>query len=152
MIAGVSSMSKADIVRSAGADEVVDLSADNLRDGLREQIYAVNGGNGVDVVIDSLGDRFFAAALRAMAWCGRLVVVGFAAETSDLLENARKKLLAKNLDMIVANDISEAGAGFDVETNRVRFLLPDGEVETLPLLEKSEVAHRLLDRIRRLRG
>jgi phosphopantothenoylcysteine decarboxylase/phosphopantothenate--cysteine ligase len=81
---------------------------------------------------------------------GRLVV-GFAAETSDLLENARKKLLSKNLDMIVANDIREDGAGFDVETNRVRFLLPDGEVETLPLLDKSEVAERLLDRITRLR-
>ena len=81
---------------------------------------------------------------------GRLVV-GFAAETGDLLENARKKLLSKHLDMIVANDISEVGAGFDVETNRVRFLFPDGEVETLPLLDKSEVAQRLLDRIGRLR-
>jgi phosphopantothenoylcysteine decarboxylase/phosphopantothenate--cysteine ligase len=81
---------------------------------------------------------------------GRLVV-GFAAETTDLLENARKKLLSKNLDMIVANDVSEVGAGFDVETNRVRFLLPDGEVETLPLLDKSEVAQRLLDRIGNLR-
>ncbi|MBE0502851.1 MAG: bifunctional phosphopantothenoylcysteine decarboxylase/phosphopantothenate--cysteine ligase CoaBC [Desulfuromonadales bacterium] len=80
------------------------------------------------------------------------VVVGFAAETTDLLENARKKLLSKNLDMIVANDITEAGAGFDVETNRVRFLLPDGEVENLPLLDKSEVAQRLLDRIARMRG
>ena len=82
---------------------------------------------------------------------GRLVV-GFAAETADLLENARKKLLGKNLDMIVANDISEDGAGFDVETNRVRFLFPDGEVETLPLLDKNDVAQRLLDRIGRLRG
>jgi phosphopantothenoylcysteine decarboxylase/phosphopantothenate--cysteine ligase len=80
------------------------------------------------------------------------VVVGFAAETTDLLENARKKLFSKNLDLIVANDITEAGAGFDVETNRVRFLLPDGEVENLPLLNKSEVAGRLLDRIARLRG
>jgi len=82
---------------------------------------------------------------------GRLVI-GFAAETADLLENARQKLLSKNLDMIVANDVSEAGAGFDVETNRVRFLFPDGEVETLPLLDKSEVAQRLLDCIGRLRG
>jgi phosphopantothenoylcysteine decarboxylase/phosphopantothenate--cysteine ligase len=83
---------------------------------------------------------------------GGRVVVGFAAETTDLLENARKKLLAKNLDMIVANDISAAGAGFDVETNRVTFLLANGEVETLPLLAKSEVAHKLLDRLGRLRG
>lgn len=81
---------------------------------------------------------------------GRLVV-GFAAETTDLLENARKKLLSKNLDMIVANDITEDGAGFDVETNRVRFLLPDGAIENLPLLDKSEVARRILDRIALLR-
>lgn len=79
------------------------------------------------------------------------IVIGFAAETTDLLENARKKLLEKNLDMIVANDISEEGAGFDVETNRVRFLLPDGEIEHLPLLEKSDVAERLLDRVLNLR-
>lgn len=97
VIAGVSSMSKADIVRSAGADEVVDLSADNLRDGLREQIYAVNSGNGVDVVIDSLGDRFFAAALRAMAWCGRLVVVGFAA--GDIPSVKVNYLLVKNIEV-----------------------------------------------------
>lgn len=83
---------------------------------------------------------------------GERLVVGFAAETTDLLENARKKLFAKNLNMIVANDVSEVGAGFDVETNRVRFLLPDGEVETLPLLDKSEVAQRLLDRIGQLRS
>ncbi|MDZ4186197.1 MAG: bifunctional phosphopantothenoylcysteine decarboxylase/phosphopantothenate--cysteine ligase CoaBC [Desulfuromonadales bacterium] len=83
---------------------------------------------------------------------GERLVVGFAAETTDLLENARKKLIGKNLDMIVANDVSEEGAGFDVETNRVRFLFPDGEVETLPLLDKNEVAQRLLDRIARLRG
>ncbi|MDO9081568.1 MAG: phosphopantothenoylcysteine decarboxylase, partial [Desulfuromonadales bacterium] len=83
---------------------------------------------------------------------GRRLVVGFAAETTDLLENARKKLIGKNLNMIVANDVSEDGAGFDVETNRVRFLFPDGEVETLPLLDKNEVAQRLLNRIARLRG
>jgi NADPH2:quinone reductase len=97
VIAGVSSMSKADIVRNAGADEVVDLSVDNLRDGLREQVYAVNGGNGVDVVIDSLGDRFFAAALRAMAWCGRLVVVGFAA--GDIPSVKVNYLLVKNIEV-----------------------------------------------------
>lgn len=83
---------------------------------------------------------------------GERLVVGFAAETSDLLENARKKLFGKCLDMIVANDVSEAGSGFDVETNRVRFLLPDGEVETLPLLDKFDVAQRLLDRVVRLLG
>jgi len=91
------------------------------------------------------------AEIGAMKRAGQLVI-GFAAETTDLLENARKKLLSKHLDMIVANDISEVGSGFDVETNRVSFLLPDGEVETLPLLDKNEVAQRLLCRISRFRS
>lgn len=97
VIAGVSSMEKAAVVRDAGADEVVDLSVDNLHDELRQQIHAVTGGKGVDVVIDSLGDRFFAAALRAMAWSGRLVVVGFAAgEIPTLKVNY---LLVKNIEV-----------------------------------------------------
>jgi NADPH2:quinone reductase len=97
VIAGVSSMDKAAIVRDAGADEVVDLSVENLRDGLRQQVHAVTGGKGADVVIDSLGDRFFAAALRAMAWSGRLVVVGFAAgEIPTLKVNY---LLVKNIEV-----------------------------------------------------
>lgn len=79
VLAGVSSLSKASIVRDAGADAVIDLSVDNLRDNLREQVRSATDGKGADVVIDPLGDRFFAAALRAMAWSGRLVVVGFAA-------------------------------------------------------------------------
>lgn len=78
---------------------------------------------------------------------GSRLLVGFAAETDDLLLNARQKLLDKNLDMIVANDVTEAGAGFDGDTNVVRLLTPDGEVEALPLMSKEAVADRLLDRI-----
>ncbi len=97
VIAGVSSMGKAEIVRAVGADAVIDLSVENLRDGLREQVHAVTGGKGADVVIDSLGDRFFAAALRATAWSGRLVVVGFAAgEIPSLKVNY---LLVKNIEV-----------------------------------------------------
>lgn len=90
--------------------------------------------------------------LAAVGACkGHRLVVGFAAETTDLVENARKKLLAKHLDLVVANDVTQPGAGFDVETNLVKFLLADGTVEELPLLSKDEVAHRLLDRVRQLR-
>jgi len=74
------------------------------------------------------------------------VVVGFALETDEPLENARKKLTGKALDLIVINDANEAGAGFDVETNRVT-LLDDSGVEELPLLSKAEVADRILDRV-----
>jgi phosphopantothenoylcysteine decarboxylase/phosphopantothenate--cysteine ligase len=83
---------------------------------------------------------------------GERTLVGFAAETEDLLENARKKLVEKNLDLIVANDVTQAGAGFDVDTNIVRLLYRDGAVEDLPQLSKDEVAHALLDRIAVMRG
>jgi len=74
-------------------------------------------------------------------------LVGFAAETGDLLENAKAKLEKKNLDMIVANDVTEEGAGFDGDTNVVRFLYRDGRVEMLDKMSKEAVAHQLLYRI-----
>ena len=76
---------------------------------------------------------------------GPSVRVGFAAESQDLLENARGKLLAKRLDMIVANDITEADSGFGVDTNRAVILTADGEVQRLPLTSKQELAHRVLE-------
>lgn len=79
-----------------------------------------------------------------------LVKVGFAAETDDLLENARKKLKAKGLDMIVANDITDQKSGFGVDTNRVTILGSNGKSEELPLLLKSEVAQKVLDRVAEL--
>ena len=81
---------------------------------------------------------------------GSRILVGFAAETEQLLQHAREKLQNKNLDMIVANDVTEQGAGFDGETNIVRFLTADGEIEELPLMTKDEVAESLLDRIVKL--
>lgn len=75
------------------------------------------------------------------------LVVGFAAESRDLLENASGKLKSKNLDMIVANDISAPDAGFAVDTNRVTILYADGRVESLPLMSKAEVSEALIARI-----
>jgi phosphopantothenoylcysteine decarboxylase/phosphopantothenate--cysteine ligase len=74
-------------------------------------------------------------------------VVGFAAETQELLANAREKLEAKRLDLIVANDISAVDAGFAVDTNRVTILDSDGGVEALPLLSKIEVAEAVVERL-----
>jgi phosphopantothenoylcysteine decarboxylase/phosphopantothenate--cysteine ligase len=73
--------------------------------------------------------------------------VGFAAESEDLVENARKKLVEKELDLIVANDITEEGSGFGTDTNRVVLLDRQGKPEYLPLLPKYDVAHRILDRV-----
>ncbi len=71
------------------------------------------------------------------------VVVGFAAETENMLSEARRKLVAKGLDMIVANDVSRADAGFEVDTNAVTFVTANGEV-VLPLMSKCAVADRLI--------
>ena len=75
------------------------------------------------------------------------VVVGFAAESQNLVENARDKLAAKNLDLIVANDVTASDAGFGAETNRVVLVGRDGSVEPLPLMSKAAVAEAVLERV-----
>jgi len=78
---------------------------------------------------------------------GNFLKVGFAAESENLVENARQKLEAKQLDIIVANDITDKDSGFSVDTNKVTLIDRDGNVESLPLLTKREVADRILDRV-----
>ena len=73
------------------------------------------------------------------------VLIGFAAETQNLIENATEKVNKKNLDMIVANDVSAAGAGFNTDTNIVKFLYADGRLESLDIMPKTDVANRILD-------
>jgi phosphopantothenoylcysteine decarboxylase/phosphopantothenate--cysteine ligase len=80
------------------------------------------------------------------------ILVGFAAETENIMANAKEKLARKNLDMIVVNDVTAKDAGFDVDTNRVTLIFRDGAVHELPLLTKDEVADELLDRVRMIRG
>jgi phosphopantothenoylcysteine decarboxylase / phosphopantothenate---cysteine ligase len=82
---------------------------------------------------------------------GDRLIVGFAAETEHVAENARKKLTEKNADMIVANDVSREGAGFDGDTNIVTLFSRDGRDLPLPRLSKLEVAERILDEALRLR-
>ncbi len=74
------------------------------------------------------------------------ILIGFAAETENLVDHATGKLQRKNLDMIVANDVSREGAGFDVDTNIVRFIYRDGRIEEFDLMTKTEVARHLLAR------
>ena len=80
------------------------------------------------------------------------VLVGFAAETQNLLDNAREKIVKKNLDMIVANDVTAAGAGFNTDTNIVKFLFPSGEVRSLEQMAKTQVANILLDTVMELKA
>jgi phosphopantothenoylcysteine decarboxylase/phosphopantothenate--cysteine ligase len=83
---------------------------------------------------------------------GDKFIVGFAAETTDVEQNARKKLAAKNLDLIVVNDVTAEGAGFDHDTNVVSLYYRDGRHVALPKMSKAEVAQRVLDEIVQLRG
>jgi phosphopantothenoylcysteine decarboxylase/phosphopantothenate--cysteine ligase len=93
-------------------------------------------------ILDELGRR------RQQAGAGP-ILVGFAAETQDVVARAQAKLAAKHVDLIVANDVSRSDAGFDVDTNAVSVIAPN-QVETLPLMTKSRVAMEVLDRVERL--
>lgn len=77
------------------------------------------------------------------------ILVGFAAETQNLIDNAREKISKKNLDMIVANNVALSGAGFNADTNIVKLLYKDGNMEELPKMSKDEVARIILDKIHR---
>lgn len=78
---------------------------------------------------------------------GRRVFVGFAAETDNLLEYARNKLKSKRLDMIVANDVSKTGIGFESNLNKVTFIMADGRIEEFPIMSKSKIAELILDKV-----
>ena len=97
VLAGISRPERAAMLRAAGVDAVIDLGRENLRDSLREQVWAATDGRGADVVIDPLGGEVFAAALRALAWCGRLVVIGFAAGHIPSIKT--NYLLLKNIEV-----------------------------------------------------
>ncbi|MFP6558942.1 NADPH:quinone oxidoreductase family protein [Paraburkholderia sp. B3] len=95
VIAAVRNDAEAKVVRESGARYVIDLSGGNLRESVREQVHAVTGGHGADVVLDPLGGDFFAGALRTTAWCGRVVVIGFAA--GEIPSQKVNYLLLKNI-------------------------------------------------------
>ncbi len=79
------------------------------------------------------------------------ILIGFAAESEALIENAKIKLEVKNLDLIVANDINQDGAGFDVDTNIVKLIDREGKFEELPMMNKEEVADRILNKVVKIR-
>jgi NADPH:quinone reductase len=95
VVAGCSTPSKASFARDHGADHVVMLDGPDLDQRLKAEIAALTGGRGADVVVDNLGGRVFDACLRALAWCGRIVVVGFAAGAPATLRS--NYLLIKNI-------------------------------------------------------
>jgi len=127
-----------DIVIKAAA--VADFKPRSAAD---QKIKKIHPEDGMTIVMDQNPDIL--KTLGGMK--KKQFLVGFAAETQNLLENAANKVKKKNLDMIVANDVSQKGAGFNTDTNIVKFLYPDGKVEALEILSKDEVASILLDRV-----
>lgn len=111
VLACVRNHAEAQAVREAGADHVIDLAQGDLKERVREQVFAVTEGAGADVVLDPLGGDFFAGALRAVAWCGRVVVIGFAAGGIPQLKV--NYLLLKNISVIglQGSDYSERRPG-----------------------------------------
>ncbi len=107
-----------------------------------------SAGAGLTLVLEENDDIL--AALAKIA--GPRVVVGFAAETDDVVRHARDKMVRKGLDLIVANDVTKPGAGFDTETNAAVLLGADGNQEETGLITKDELADRILDRAIALRG
>ncbi len=97
VIACVRSSEAAAIVREAGADCVIDVSGPDMRDGLKQAVLDATQGHGADVVIDPIGGEFFQAAVRAMAWSARLVVVGFA--SGEIAQLKTNYLLLKNISV-----------------------------------------------------
>ena len=97
VFAGVSSIEKAKHLLSSGADALIDLAAPDLRESLRAQVFQLTDGRGVDIILDPLGGDYFDAALRALAWCGRLVVIGFAAGRIPSVK--ANYLLVKNIEV-----------------------------------------------------
>jgi NADPH2:quinone reductase len=97
VLAAVASKGKEDIVRAAGADAIIDLSVPDLHEGLRQQVFALTDKKGADIVVDMLGGDIFDAAVRALAWCGRLIVIGFASGRIPSLK--MNYVLVKNIEV-----------------------------------------------------
>lgn len=97
VLAGVRNEGHSKLARENGADHIIDLGVDNLRDDLRRQVHQATGGRGADVVIDPIGGDAFDASLRAMAWRGRMVVIGFAAGRIPTIK--ANYLLVKNISV-----------------------------------------------------
>ena len=97
ILAGVSSLNKTDYVLSAGADHVIEILTSDIHNSLRDQVYSANEGQGADIILDPLGGDVFDAAIRALTWRGRLVVIGFAAGRIPNLKV--NYLLLKNIEV-----------------------------------------------------
>jgi NADPH:quinone reductase len=152
VLAAVANPAKAALAVDAGCDAIVDLSKDNLRDALREQVFAKNEGKGVDIVIDPIGGDAFDAALRALAWRGRLVVIGFA---SGCIPSVKTNyLLVKNIEVsgLQVSDYRKRAPDLMAQCMREIFTmfeagkLKSAATVTYPLDSFAEALQQIVDR------
>lgn len=149
-VRGADAMHAAVRQHAAGADVVVMAAAvaDYTPAVVSEQKVAKSDGD-LTLVLKRTPDILRAIGERRAASGGPAVLVGFAAETEDVVASARRKLEGKHVDLIVANDVSRADAGFDVDTNEVTLVSQAG-AEAVPLQSKARIAAVILDRVEQL--
>jgi phosphopantothenoylcysteine decarboxylase / phosphopantothenate---cysteine ligase len=134
--------------RSADANVVIMAAAvADYRPAAAQSQKLKRGDAGITLELEPTPDILAELGRDPVQQTGRRVLVGFAAETDRLADNARAKLARKGADMIVANDVTQEGAGFDTDTNIVTLFLRDGREVPLPKLTKFEVANRILDQV-----
>jgi phosphopantothenoylcysteine decarboxylase/phosphopantothenate--cysteine ligase len=149
-VRSASEMHQAVIERAERADLVVMAAAvADYRPAERADQKITKREGPLTIVLERTPDILDELGRRRQTAAGGPLLVGFAAETQDVIARAQAKLARKHADLIVANDVSRSDAGFDVETNAVSIIGPD-QVETLPLQTKSRVAMEVLDRVERL--
>jgi phosphopantothenoylcysteine decarboxylase / phosphopantothenate---cysteine ligase len=117
----------------------------DYRPSLRSAAKIKKGGGGLDLQLERNPDIILEVGRKK----GNRILVGFAVETENLVQNAKDKLKKKNMDIIVANDVTKEGAGFGYDTNIIKIISADGKIESIPLMSKMEVADRILDRVKK---
>ncbi|MGQ0683120.1 NADPH:quinone oxidoreductase family protein [Bradyrhizobium sp.] len=138
VVAGCMTASKADFAREHGADHVILLDRPDLDQGLKAEIAALTGGGGADVVVDNLGGRVFDACVRSVAWCGRIVVVGFAAGAAATLRS--NYLLIKN--------IAAVGLHWSDYRDRTPNLVSDAQKEIFDLWRQGRLVSPVTEALR----
>jgi phosphopantothenoylcysteine decarboxylase/phosphopantothenate--cysteine ligase len=150
-VVSASEMESAVLKACASADALLMAAAIADYRPTRMATQKIKKGSGVPTLeLEATADILLALSKQRLQSGNPRVVVGFAAETQDLLANAQSKLKSKHLDLIVANDVSHPDSGFGVDTNQVTLLYPDGRSTPLPLLTKSEVAEKVIAEVVKL--
>jgi len=152
VFAAVATKDKEGIVREAGADEIIDLSTPDLKESLRAQVFALTNKKGVDIIVDMLGGDIFDAAVRALAWCGRLIVIGFASGRIPSLK--MNYVLVKNIEvsgMQVSDYRKRKPQDMQAAFADIYRLLAEGKLKPLPtkaypLEQFAEALHDIQDR------